>query len=545
MFCRNCGTELPDGAEFCPQCGTPVEREEPASQVENSSPVPSDSSADESAGTGDSRTSPETPDPPKEEPVSPSAEGSPAENKDQKKQKKNQRTKIILIVVLAVLVAAGVITGLIIGHNRSKQAVTRYDWIQMLDQQAGISYDSKAKHQQHFSDVAPDNRYYPAVQAAYEAGLLDKDKAFRGDDPATEEFVGVTGMKTIWKYTEGTPSRTSDSLTDQQYYELAKKNGIVKKSRNHKVGKEECQYRLKVLFVVLNQDQARRQIVTKLRLTETPLQWDSTLEYDWDQKTVIIRGKETGPDGLGDTFEGLSPSAGFVNSDMLKQHPDLLTLCVGWSSPSINNALVYAYNPLILSGQIQTIKFMPVEENFQDTFDPSKINHYTDTGSAQVQFTVKDNKLLSYVTTEKFSSKDPASRSETKFTYDSDGHLTGYTVTGKNGVEDWCKIRYENGVPIQIRKKPLYQLHDEEDVYSMKYQDHKLHQVTYGNNESENHQVYTLSYNSDGSVNALKAEESNNDSVLFVYNRLKHLVSISNNQDSGFQREISFTRQEG
>lgn len=542
MFCRNCGTELPEGAEFCPRCGTPVEREENVNPAGSPSPAPS---VPDAAGAEDSQTSSETVDTPNPEPSSTSADTASTPEPKKAKRKPSKRTWIILASVLAVLIAAGVVIGVVASHNRSKQAVTRYDWIQMLDQQAGISYDTKAKHKQQFSDVAPDSRYYKAVQAAYEAGLLSKDKTFHGDDPATEEFVGVTGMKSIRKAAEETSSRSSDSLTDEQYYELAKKNGIAGKSRNRKVEKTECQKRLKIIFVVLNQDQTRRQVVTKLKLAETPLQWDSTLKYDWEKKTVTIRGKQTGPDGLGDTFEGLNPGVAFLNSDMLKQHPDLLALCIGLSSPSINNALIYAYNPLILSGQIQTIKFMPVEEDFQDNLDPSKINHYTDTGSAQIQFTVKKNKLVSYVTTEKLSSKDSTYRSETKFTYDSDGHLTGYTTTGKDVGEDWCKIQYENGVPVQIRKNPIFQIHDENDVYILKYQDHKLRQIDYGNSESDRHKVYTVSFNSDGSVKALKADEADNDSVLFDYNSRKHLISISNNQVSGIQRKISFTRQEG
>ena len=24
MFCKNCGTPVPDGVKFCPQCGTPA-----------------------------------------------------------------------------------------------------------------------------------------------------------------------------------------------------------------------------------------------------------------------------------------------------------------------------------------------------------------------------------------------------------------------------------------------------------------------------------------------------------------------------------------
>lgn len=37
-FCSNCGTQLSDGAKFCPKCGTPTERTQKASQFDQDNP---------------------------------------------------------------------------------------------------------------------------------------------------------------------------------------------------------------------------------------------------------------------------------------------------------------------------------------------------------------------------------------------------------------------------------------------------------------------------------------------------------------------------
>ena len=37
-FCSNCGTQLSDGAKFCPKCGTPTERTQRASQFDQDNP---------------------------------------------------------------------------------------------------------------------------------------------------------------------------------------------------------------------------------------------------------------------------------------------------------------------------------------------------------------------------------------------------------------------------------------------------------------------------------------------------------------------------
>lgn len=42
MFCRKCGTELPEGGKFCPSCGTAVEQSNSSNVEGNSSPNPVD-----------------------------------------------------------------------------------------------------------------------------------------------------------------------------------------------------------------------------------------------------------------------------------------------------------------------------------------------------------------------------------------------------------------------------------------------------------------------------------------------------------------------
>ena len=39
MFCKNCGTEIPEGAGFCPSCGTPAGADAPKTAGEPAQPT--------------------------------------------------------------------------------------------------------------------------------------------------------------------------------------------------------------------------------------------------------------------------------------------------------------------------------------------------------------------------------------------------------------------------------------------------------------------------------------------------------------------------
>ena len=138
--------------------------------------------------------------------------------------------KYIAMIVAAIAAAIIVISaiGLIVSHNRSKlEGVTRYAWIYNLTENFQI-----VKHQNelpYYKDVTEDNIYFENIQAAYEWGVLDKEKKFHGDDVATGEFIALTAMKAIGCYKVQIYLGLSELPDDKDYLNLALKKEVISK----------------------------------------------------------------------------------------------------------------------------------------------------------------------------------------------------------------------------------------------------------------------------------------------------------------------------
>lgn len=140
-------------------------------------------------------------------------------------------TKKYIAMIVAAIAAAiiGIIAiGLIVSHNRSKlEGVTRYAWIYNLTENFQI-----VKHQNkspYYKDVTEDNIYFENIQAAYEWGVLDKEKNFYGDDVATGEFIALTAMKAIGCYKVQIYLGLSELPDDKDYLNLALQKEVISK----------------------------------------------------------------------------------------------------------------------------------------------------------------------------------------------------------------------------------------------------------------------------------------------------------------------------
>ena len=134
-------------------------------------------------------------------------------------------------MLAAAIAAASIVIiaiGLIVSHNKSKlEGVTRYAWIYNLTENFQI-----IKHQNespYYKDVTEDNIYFENIQAAYEWGVLDKQKNFHGDDVATGEFIALTAMKAIGCYKVQIYLGLSELPDDKDYLNLALQKEVISK----------------------------------------------------------------------------------------------------------------------------------------------------------------------------------------------------------------------------------------------------------------------------------------------------------------------------
>ena len=133
---------------------------------------------------------------------------------------------IVAAIAAAIIVIISI--GLIVSHNKNKlEGVTRYAWIYNLTENFQI-----VKHQNelpYYKDVTEDNIYFENIQAAYEWGVLDKEKNFHGDDVATGEFIALTAMKAIGCYKVQIYLGLSELPDDKDYLNLALQKEVISK----------------------------------------------------------------------------------------------------------------------------------------------------------------------------------------------------------------------------------------------------------------------------------------------------------------------------
>lgn len=129
---------------------------------------------------------------------------------------KNKRY-LLFILVAAIIVVAAII--FIISRHSSKASFTRYEWIGML----ADSFNMKEYSEEipYFKDVAPDDPYFAAVQAAYEWGVLENTAKFGGNKAITGEYAVITALKAVGQYRIKIYMGLSELPSDEDYIKLA------------------------------------------------------------------------------------------------------------------------------------------------------------------------------------------------------------------------------------------------------------------------------------------------------------------------------------
>ncbi len=162
------------------------------------------------------------------------------------------------IIPMLFIVAIGIFVGIVIAYNistnkddryvklASEGDITRYEWIEMLCTQTGITeYQSETPY---FSDVERDSTYYSHLQSAVEWEILDASADFEGENYASGKFVALTAMKTIGERKLQIYLDTEDDITDDDYIKLAIEHGLMQEQQLLEgLSIEECEYVLNTL----------------------------------------------------------------------------------------------------------------------------------------------------------------------------------------------------------------------------------------------------------------------------------------------------------
>lgn len=221
MKCKRCGKELEKNARFCVNCGNEVNNQ-----------------------------------------------------KEPKGKSKGILFKIIIVEIVCIL---AVVFGLLVIYflpkvgrklNIKDGYVTRYEWMEMLCEQFNIE-DSEAG-QLTFSDV--DDKYEDMISNAYGWGILSGKGKFKGDEPASGEFIAITAIRAIGE-SEVKIYLEKDELKDKDCINLAiEKELLQKKELKSTFTKEECE---KIL-----------ERTSQLSLLE--LIKDDYLDIEWQDNVILL-----------------------------------------------------------------------------------------------------------------------------------------------------------------------------------------------------------------------------------------------------------------
>lgn len=146
----------------------------------------------------------------------------------------------IAAVICVVFLAVGAVFLIVGKKNVQEGAVSRYEWMEMLGEQFGITeYNSSSPY---FKDVEPDNPHFACIQSAAEQEIIDTAAKFNGEDFATGRFIALTAIKSIGESKFRLCIDTEDVITDDTYIDFAVEQGLIEKERMKKgFSKEECE----------------------------------------------------------------------------------------------------------------------------------------------------------------------------------------------------------------------------------------------------------------------------------------------------------------
>lgn len=203
-ICPKCGKELNDNAKFCIKCGTQINK----SQIINDDTIKP--TANKSTGI---------------------------------KRKKHWMSWIVVSLILILLIGGGLYlyadkNDLI--EKSDTEAVTRYEWIAMLDESYGINeYESSIPY---FVDVNKNNQYFGNVQATEEWGIFDSSDRFEGDKYVDGEYAAITALRAVGEGWIQGYKKSKTSLTKAELIEIAVEEGIItSKQKRKNLNVAECE----------------------------------------------------------------------------------------------------------------------------------------------------------------------------------------------------------------------------------------------------------------------------------------------------------------
>lgn len=145
----------------------------------------------------------------------------------------------IIISICVVLLLIGMIFVIKGNSNADENTVTRYEWIEMLGEQFGITEYTNTEA--YFKDVDADSPYYNYVQSAVEWEIIEGTNKFDGEKLADGKFIALTAMKAMGKYKVQIYLETDKEPDEEDYLSIAYEHELIKKEELKKnFTKEEC-----------------------------------------------------------------------------------------------------------------------------------------------------------------------------------------------------------------------------------------------------------------------------------------------------------------
>lgn len=160
--------------------------------------------------------------------------------------KNTKKYIFIILAICLIILISGVIFFLKRNPAADENAVTRYDWIEMLTEQMGLQeYTTETPY---FADVSENDPHFAYIQSAAEQEIIEAGADFNGEDSATGQFIALTAMKTIGENKFRICFGMDEVVTDDTYMEFALENGLVEKEKLEKgFTREECKQVLETL----------------------------------------------------------------------------------------------------------------------------------------------------------------------------------------------------------------------------------------------------------------------------------------------------------
>lgn len=160
--------------------------------------------------------------------------------------KNNKKYIFITLAICIIIIIVGVIFFLKRNPAADENAVTRYEWIEMLAEQMGLQeYTAKTPY---FADVTANDPYFACIQSAAEQEIIETNADFDGEDSATGQFIALTAMKAIGESKFRIRFGTEEAITNYTYMKFALEYGLVESEKLNKgFSQKECEQVLETL----------------------------------------------------------------------------------------------------------------------------------------------------------------------------------------------------------------------------------------------------------------------------------------------------------